>query len=55
VIGIPTLAALDPKLGGTQAPGIGFAIPSNTVKLIADQLIEKAGWSVQAALRSASG
>jgi S1-C subfamily serine protease len=41
VIGIPTLAALDPQLGGTQAPGIGFAIPSNTVKLIADQLIER--------------
>jgi S1-C subfamily serine protease len=42
VIGIPTLAALDPQLGGGQAPGIGFAIPSNAVKLIADQLI-KAG------------
>jgi S1-C subfamily serine protease len=40
VIGIPTLAAIDPQLGGTQAPGIGFAIPSNTVKNIADQLIE---------------
>jgi putative serine protease PepD len=40
VIGIPTLAALDPQLGGAQAPGIGFAIPSNTVKQIADQLIE---------------
>jgi putative serine protease PepD len=40
VIGIPTLAALDPKLGGAQAPGIGFAIPSNTAKRIADQLIE---------------
>jgi S1-C subfamily serine protease len=39
VIGIPTLAALDPDLGGAQAPGIGFAIPSNTVKKIADQLI----------------
>ena len=39
VIGIPTLAALDPELGGAQAPGIGFAIPSNTVKKIADQLI----------------
>jgi putative serine protease PepD len=39
VIGIPTLAALDPELGGAQAPGIGFAIPSNTVKRIADQLI----------------
>ena len=39
VIGIPTLAALDPELGGAQAPGIGFAIPSNTVRRIADQLI----------------
>jgi putative serine protease PepD len=39
VIGIPTLAALEPDLGG-PAPGIGFAIPSNTVKRIADQLIE---------------
>jgi S1-C subfamily serine protease len=39
VIGIPTLAALDPELGGAQAPGIGFAISSNTVKKIADQLI----------------
>jgi putative serine protease PepD len=39
VIGIPTLAALDPELGGAQAPGIGFAIPSNTVRSIADQLI----------------
>ncbi|HMH41699.1 MAG TPA: trypsin-like peptidase domain-containing protein [Gaiellaceae bacterium] len=41
VIGIPTLTALDPELGGAQAPGIGFAIPSNTVRRIADQLIEK--------------
>jgi S1-C subfamily serine protease len=39
VIGIPTLAASDPQLGGGAAPGIGFAIPSNTVKLIADQLV----------------
>jgi putative serine protease PepD len=39
VVGIPTLAALDPQLGGAQAPGIGFAIPSNTVRTIADQLI----------------
>ncbi len=37
VVGIPTLAATDPELGGT-APGIGFAIPSNTVKQIGDQL-----------------
>jgi S1-C subfamily serine protease len=40
VVGIPTLAALDPELGGAQAPGIGFAIPSNTVKSIAQQLIK---------------
>jgi S1-C subfamily serine protease len=40
VIGIPTLAATDPQLGGS-AGGIGFAIPSNTVKLIAAQLINK--------------
>ena len=39
VIGIPTLAATDPQLGGGAAPGIGFAIPSNTVQRIADQLI----------------
>jgi putative serine protease PepD len=40
VVGVPTLAALDPELGGSQAPGIGFAIPSNTVKSIAGQLID---------------
>jgi S1-C subfamily serine protease len=39
VIGIPTLAATDPELGGAQAPGIGFAIPGNTVRRIADQLV----------------
>ena len=39
VIGVPTLTALVPELGGSAAPGIGFAIPSNTVKKIADQLI----------------
>jgi putative serine protease PepD len=39
VIGIPTLAATDPELGGATAPGIGFAIPSNTVRDIATQLI----------------
>jgi putative serine protease PepD len=39
VIGIPTLAAVNPELGQT-APGIGFAIPSNTARRIADQLIE---------------
>jgi putative serine protease PepD len=39
VIGIPTLAATDPELGGTAAPGIGFAIPSSLVKDIATQII----------------
>jgi putative serine protease PepD len=38
VIGIPTLAARLPDAGGA-APGIGFAIPSNTVLNIADQII----------------
>lgn len=38
VIGIPTLAATDPELGGSTAPGIGFAIPSNTVRDIVTQL-----------------
>ncbi len=37
VVGIPTLAARLPDAGA--APGIGFAIPSNTVRDIADQLI----------------
>jgi S1-C subfamily serine protease len=40
VVGIPTLAALDPELGGSAAPGIGFAIPSSTVTSIAKQLIQ---------------
>jgi S1-C subfamily serine protease len=43
VVGIPTLAALDPEMGGAPAPGIGFAIPSNTVRKVADQLIQRAG------------
>ncbi|HEX6489548.1 MAG TPA: trypsin-like peptidase domain-containing protein [Candidatus Dormibacteraeota bacterium] len=39
VVGIPTLAAVDPELGGTAA-GIGFAIASNTVVDIANQLVQ---------------
>ncbi|PZH15957.1 signal protein PDZ [Streptomyces sp. NTH33] len=39
VIGIPTLAATDPQLGGSAAPGIGFAIPASMVKTVADQII----------------
>jgi putative serine protease PepD len=38
VIGIPTLAAASPQLGGAAA-GIGFAISSDTVTSIAGQLI----------------
>jgi putative serine protease PepD len=39
VVGVPTLAALDPEFGDTPAVGIGFAIPSNTVRSVADRLI----------------
>lgn len=39
VVGIPTLAAIDPEFG-TTAAGIGFAIPSDTVSRIASQLIK---------------
>jgi S1-C subfamily serine protease len=39
VIGIPSASAVDPELGGA-AQGIGFAIPSRTVNLIAPQLIK---------------
>ncbi|MEO6879586.1 MAG: trypsin-like peptidase domain-containing protein, partial [Mycobacteriaceae bacterium] len=39
VLGIPTLAATDQQQGGA-APGIGFAIPSDTVTKIAPQLIK---------------
>jgi S1-C subfamily serine protease len=39
VIGIPTLGALDPQLGNSPASGIGFAIASNQVKTVANQLL----------------
>jgi S1-C subfamily serine protease len=39
VLGIPTLAALDAQLGGARAPGIGFAIPSDTARRVAAGLI----------------
>jgi putative serine protease PepD len=39
VVGIPTLAALDPQFGDTAAAGIGFAIPSNVAVDVAGQLI----------------
>jgi putative serine protease PepD len=38
VVGIPTLAAEDPQIGGA-AVGIGFAIPSDTVTEIANQIV----------------
>jgi S1-C subfamily serine protease len=40
-----TLAAVDPQVGrgGSAAPGIGFAIPSNLVKDIAGQLVANHG------------
>ncbi|MFF8385523.1 S1C family serine protease [Streptomyces kanasensis] len=39
VIGIPTLAAVDPEVGGGAAAGIGFAIPVSMVRTIADQIV----------------
>jgi S1-C subfamily serine protease len=41
VVGIPTLAALDPEMNGAQAPGIGFAIPSATVVKVARRLLQQ--------------
>ncbi|MFF1510033.1 S1C family serine protease [Streptomyces sp. NPDC058326] len=40
VIGIPTLAATDPEMGGGSAPGIGFAIPASMVRTVADQIVK---------------
>jgi S1-C subfamily serine protease len=39
VVGIPTLAAVDPEFNDTPASGIGFAIPSDVVVDVAAQLI----------------
>lgn len=39
LIGVPTLAAVNPE-SGAAAEGIGFAIPSNRVTFVADQLIK---------------
>lgn len=38
VVGVPTLTAVDPEFNA-PAPGIGFAIPSNTVVNITSQII----------------
>lgn len=39
LVGIPTLSAIDPQFQ-TPANGVGFAIPSNRVSLIAPQIIQ---------------
>ncbi|MFG2607909.1 S1C family serine protease [Streptomyces sp. NPDC048514] len=39
VVGIPTLAAADPGLGGSAAAGIGFAIPVSMVRTVAGQIV----------------
>jgi putative serine protease PepD len=43
VVGIPTLAALDPEMGGGPASGIGFAIPSATAEVVAGRLVAARG------------
>jgi S1-C subfamily serine protease len=40
VVGIPTLTAVDEELGGSEAAGIGFAIPSSLVASIAGQIVK---------------
>ena len=39
VVGVPTLAAVNQGIGGTAA-GIGFAIPADTVRDIAQQIVD---------------
>jgi putative serine protease PepD len=39
VVGVPTLAAVNPGIGGA-APGLGFAIPGDIVRDLAQQIIE---------------
>jgi S1-C subfamily serine protease len=39
VVGVPTLAAVNQEIGGTAA-GIGFAIPADTVRDIAQQIVD---------------
>jgi putative serine protease PepD len=43
VVGVATLAALDPEFGDAQAAGLGFAINSTTVRRVADRLIAAGG------------
>ncbi len=39
LVGIPTAGALDPEFGNTPADGVGFAIPANRAKTVADQIM----------------
>jgi S1-C subfamily serine protease len=41
IVGVPTLAATDPELGGQVAQGIAFAVPINRAKVIIPQLISE--------------
>jgi S1-C subfamily serine protease len=40
LVGIPTLTAIDPEFN-TPANGVGFAIPSNRVRVIVPEIIQK--------------
>jgi S1-C subfamily serine protease len=53
VVGMPTLAARDPELGDSAAPGIGFAISSDSVRSVVEQLV--AGGRVQRSGRVSLG
>jgi S1-C subfamily serine protease len=39
VIGLPTPGSIYPRLGNAAATGIGFAVSSNTMRAVADELI----------------
>jgi len=45
VVGINTLVVRGSGMGGDVAEGLGFAIPSNTARLVADQIIRKGYFS----------
>ena len=45
IVGINTLIARGSGLGSDVAEGLGFAIPSNTVKAVAEQIIQKGYFS----------
>lgn len=45
VVGINTLVVRGSGFGGTIAEGLGFAIPANTARAVADQIIQKGYFS----------